>query len=173
MSHTPDSTLASESDPAHRAFADGVPGFSYPDLYSPARLRDLYLAWEGRLRASDPALCARYVEYRDDRQGGALGPAEVSALLVEVAPHVGRFLAELFRVTRETDAEHRRTAEDLVVFRFKDEFVKRRASKRKVADSDVAAARQGRRAARVPRPCCIAAWRRARGGSPPGLRAVH
>ncbi len=104
--------------------------FPFADLFDPARLRDLHADWEATLARSDAALYARYLAARG---GAALAPEASSELLVALAPHVGEFVARLFGVTaeRETARAHHRA--ELILFRFKDEFVKRRASKRKLA----------------------------------------
>ncbi len=108
----------------------GLPGYSYADLYDPAKLRALFEAWHAELHAADAALGARYDAYRAN-EGADLGPQALSELLVELAPSVSRFVARLFRVEDEWDELRRRTEDELHVFRFKDEFVKRRALKRK------------------------------------------
>jgi NADPH-dependent glutamate synthase beta subunit-like oxidoreductase/NAD(P)H-flavin reductase len=112
----------------------GIPGFTYEDLYSPARLRALFERWHDELRAADPELTQRYDALR--LSGGAdLSPVELSELLVALAPTVSRFVARLFDVEAAWLAERRRVEEELQVFRFKDEFVKRRALKRKPEES--------------------------------------
>lgn len=42
----------------------GLPGYSYPDLYDPKRLRDLADAFDAELRAADPELFAEFLRYR-------------------------------------------------------------------------------------------------------------
>jgi NADPH-dependent glutamate synthase beta subunit-like oxidoreductase/NAD(P)H-flavin reductase len=108
----------------------GIPGFTYADLYRPAKLRELFERWHDELQKSDPPLAARYDAYRAT-QGDGLSAIEISNLLVDLAPTVSGFVARLFDVTAETDAQRRKVEAELHVFRFKDEFVKRRALKRK------------------------------------------
>jgi NADPH-dependent glutamate synthase beta subunit-like oxidoreductase/NAD(P)H-flavin reductase len=108
----------------------GIPGFTYADLYAPERLRALFERWHEELHASDPALAARYDAYRASG-GTALGPIEKSELLVAIAPTVSRFVVRLFDVADEWNAGRARVEHELKLFRFKDEFVKRRALKRK------------------------------------------
>src|SRR5262249_22790425 len=115
----------------------GIPGFTWADLRSPARLADLFACWDGELLAADPSLHARYSAWRAGAEPKAI---ELSSLLVELAPHVSAFVARLFRITDVCQAERERTRRELAVLRFKDEFVKRRALKRKVAPGDAAAA---------------------------------
>jgi NADPH-dependent glutamate synthase beta subunit-like oxidoreductase/NAD(P)H-flavin reductase len=115
---------------SHTQLTLGIPGFTYPDLYSPARLRDLFDCWHDELRAADPALAAAYDGWRGGG-GDGLGPVELSELLVALAPSVSRFVAHLFGVDKEWAAQRRGVEEELQLFRFKDEFVKRRALKRK------------------------------------------
>src|SRR5258707_395174 len=38
---------------SHTQLTLGIPGFTYPDLYSPARLRDLFDCWHDELRDAD------------------------------------------------------------------------------------------------------------------------
>src|SRR5437763_15033397 len=108
----------------------GIAGYSYADLYDPAKLRTLFERWHAELHASDAPLGARCDAYRAN-QGASLTPEALSELLVELAPTVSRFVARLFRVEDEWTELQRRTAEELHVFRLKDEVVKRRALKGK------------------------------------------
>ncbi|HEX2572271.1 MAG TPA: pyridine nucleotide-disulfide oxidoreductase [Polyangia bacterium] len=110
----------------------GIEGFSFADLFQPERLADLYRRWEEGLRAADPGLHERYVACRA-HSDGAPPPRELSELLLAVAPHVSEFLARLFGVNAERREQMAATEAELVVFRFKDEFVKRRALKRSVS----------------------------------------
>jgi NADPH-dependent glutamate synthase beta subunit-like oxidoreductase/NAD(P)H-flavin reductase len=96
------------------------------DLHQPEQLKELFDRWHARLPAE---LAARYDAWRATL-GHGLGPEEQSALFVEVAPYVSRFVVELFGVEAEWEAQQRAVEEELIVFRFKDEFVKRRAAKK-------------------------------------------
>ena len=117
----------------------GIAGFTFADLFSPYGLRRLYDAWLAELTGGDAALFARYQAYRD---GAALGPEALSTLLTEVAPWVSRFLVELFpQIQPHTDRIRQHTERDLVLFRFKDEFVKRRSLKRRLQPEELAGAR--------------------------------
>jgi len=108
----------------------GIPGFEYADLFSPYGLRRLYDTWLAELQDGDAALGERYLAYRD-AGGQNLGPVELSNLLTDVAPWVSRFVARLFpQAKARLDEIAAATREDLHIFRFKDEFIKRRASKR-------------------------------------------
>ena len=111
----------------------GIPGFTYADLYAPPRLRALFERWHEALHAANPALAARYDALRAT-QGNDLTPVQLSELLVELAPSVSRFVAKLFNVEAEWNAQRARAESELHVMRFKDEFVKRRALKRKADD---------------------------------------
>ena len=117
--------------------------FSFPGLFDPHHLKELHAAWERAVADADAALFARYVTHRDAVRASRddLGPVERSTLLTDLAPHVGRFVADLFGVSAQREAARTATAAERVVFRFKDAFVKRRASKRQVTDGDGAIAR--------------------------------
>ncbi len=101
----------------------------YADLDDPERLRALFERWLAELQAADAALAARYVEWRRS-QGAGLSPEEQSALFVDVAPHVSGFVARLFGVEAEWSAQRAAVEAELIVFRFKDDFVKRRVAKK-------------------------------------------
>lgn len=97
----------------------GIPGFCYGDLYDPARLADLLDAFDAALKDADAGLHAEYVNYRDT-QGQDMAPQAISDLLVRLAPHVGAFLARLFRIEDEharQQAVIREEVETIFVFR--------------------------------------------------------
>src|SRR5215207_3757569 len=109
-------------------FPLGVEGFTYGDLYRPARLRALAEAFYAEVESSDAGLHARLAEYVGARGENLKGTKAESELLIAAAPHLSRFVARLFRVEEERGhlcAEIR--AQD-PVFQFK-QFVQRRAAK--------------------------------------------
>ncbi|MGD9905690.1 MAG: pyridine nucleotide-disulfide oxidoreductase [Vicinamibacterales bacterium] len=103
----------------------GLPEFSFADLHRPDRLADLHARFVDEVRAVEPALWDRWEAHR--RDPAVLGPVERSALLVAMAPYVSRFVARLFAVGDEAErlAAATRAYDDL--FRFKIDFVRRRA----------------------------------------------
>jgi len=104
----------------------GIAGFSFADLQRPDRLRDLYECFTDEVRRTDPDL---WREWDDYRQSAAIvrPPTEVSSLLVRMAAHVSRFVARLFRVGAEAEALRQATLRQDPIFRFKVDFVRRRA----------------------------------------------
>jgi NAD(P)H-flavin reductase/NADPH-dependent glutamate synthase beta subunit-like oxidoreductase len=104
----------------------GIDGFTYADLHDATRLRDLYDAFVAEVSARDAALWAEWDAYRAAPQ--APRPAtEVSHLIVRMAPHVSRFVAALFRVEPAAAAIDAYTNELDPLFRFKIDFVRKRA----------------------------------------------
>src|SRR5688572_10417187 len=103
----------------------GIPGFSYPDLYNPDRLKDLHNVFETELAVANPELFAAWDGYRKNPDQPKT-PVEISALLVGVADHVSRFVIRLFQVEAEAAALASATADQDPVFRFKIDFVRRR-----------------------------------------------
>jgi len=99
--------------------------FTYPDLYKPARLKDLLDTFDGELASAAPELFAQWDAYRQN-PGAARSPVEVSALLVGVAERLGRFIARLFDIETEAEALAFATADQDPIFRFKVDFVRRR-----------------------------------------------
>jgi NADPH-dependent glutamate synthase beta subunit-like oxidoreductase/NAD(P)H-flavin reductase len=108
---------------AHDAL--GIAGFTFADLHQPARLHALYELYCDEVRRLEPELWAQWEGHR--RNPGALGAVARSNLIVAIAPHVSRFLARLFSVGPEVEAmaDQTRAYDDL--FRFKIDFVRRRA----------------------------------------------
>ncbi|HQZ39464.1 MAG TPA: hypothetical protein PLH72_10535, partial [Vicinamibacterales bacterium] len=113
------SPQAAASDPL------GLPGFTFADLHEPARLRDLHDAFVAAVRDTEPELWRQWAQYRE--MPDALGPVAQGQLIVQMAPHVSRFLARLFAVGPETDALKAATSAYDELFRFKVDFVRRRA----------------------------------------------
>jgi NADPH-dependent glutamate synthase beta subunit-like oxidoreductase/NAD(P)H-flavin reductase len=108
---------------AHDAL--GIAGFTFADLHQPARLHALYELFCDDVRRTDPDLWAQWDTYR--LTPSALGPVARSNLVVAMGPYVSRFLARLFSVGPEAEmmAAQTRAYDDL--FRFKIDFVRRRA----------------------------------------------
>ena len=112
----------------------GLPGFTYADLYEPHALARLDGAFRDSLAATDAALAARFEAFRASA-GAELGPEDLSALLTETAPHLGRFLARLFRIEDAWQAQHARIRdEDDTVLGFRNSFVAPLAKRYKDAD---------------------------------------
>src|SRR5688572_9448302 len=126
----------------------GIAGFSYADLYQPSRLRDLHDLFCTRVAAEDPSLWAMWDAYRT-APGTVTSPIERSDLIVRMAPHLSRFVAELFNV-RDAAAELMRGTERLEpLFRFKIDFVRKRAlplvkggARVTLTDDDITAVRE-------------------------------
>ena len=102
----------------------GIPGFTFADLHEPARLADLYHQFVAEVLAREPALWERWIA---QPASTSLSPIEHSNLLVAMAPHVSRFVARLFSVGPATDALVAATRAYDDLFRFKIDFVRRRA----------------------------------------------
>ena len=115
----------------------GVPGFRYADLHDPHRLAALTDAFDADLRASDPALFARYEGHRS-RERPLHGPGE-SELLIELSAHLSRFVGKLFGVERELAALRAAAGSDAAIFRVKRDFIQRRVFRKRAKDRPHAA----------------------------------
>ena len=112
----------------------GLPGFTYHDLYEPAALARLDQQFCTALATADAALAERFAAYRAS-QGSALGPEAISELLTETAPHLGRFIARLFRVEAAWEAQRALILdEDAVILGFRNNFIAPLAKSRKQDD---------------------------------------
>lgn len=113
--------------PAAAASTDlGISGYTFADLHEPERLASLYERFCEEVEAADPAFWAKWDAYRQAPDGPRT-PLELSNLLVGMAPYVSRFLTRLFQVEPALDALRRSTTAQDDLFRFKIDFVRRRA----------------------------------------------
>jgi len=103
----------------------GIPGFSFADLHDPARLHDLYRQFVDEVKATEPELWAQWDLYRSVPE--SLGAVARANLVVAMAPHLSRFVSRLFSVGAEADAMVAATRAYDALFRFKIDFVRRRA----------------------------------------------
>ena len=104
-----------------------IPGYTYRDLFDPRRLAGLTELFEEEIHVADPALHARYMDYRAGRVPGGV---QTSKLLVDLAPRLGGFLARAFGIEREYAAMKLRAQRDAVIFRVKRDFFTRRVLKK-------------------------------------------
>src|SRR5262245_60210875 len=104
----------------------GVPGYSFADLHDPDRLHSLYDRFCEEVRSANPTFWLEWDPQRPNRHAPP-PPLTGSDLLIGMAPHVRRFLRRLFDLEAPADAvtTDTRTQDDL--FRFKVDFVRRRA----------------------------------------------
>lgn len=132
MSVTPfRATRKSFPPPAERPSSDmplGIEGFRYADIFSPARLRDLYDVFCTELRSGAPDVAASYEAYRDG-QGAGMTPEQVSAVLLAVGPHVSAFVGRLWRVERDLARLAEEVKDRSPLWRFKSDFAKKRVLK--------------------------------------------
>src|SRR4029077_5158369 len=113
--------------PAVAASTDlGVPGYTFADLHDPERLASLYERFCEEVEAADPAF---WVQWQPHHKPPAAPrpPLALSTLLIGMAPYVSRFLTRLFQVQPDLDALRRATTAQDDLFRFKIDFVRRRA----------------------------------------------
>ncbi|MFO0762460.1 MAG: FAD-dependent oxidoreductase [Byssovorax sp.] len=137
--------VAATSDPADLAL--GEPGFTYADLFAPARLAELTARFDAFFLAADAAAHARFAAYRDAR-GQGMSPEDVSTALLAAAPHLSRFVARLFQVEAESAALIRAADERSSLWHFKKEFAKKRLFKPSAGKSWTEGATEAARVAR-------------------------
>ena len=150
-------TDAPSSNPAGRDFPLGEPGFTYQDLHRDERLADLDAAFLAFLRRENLGVAERLEAYRSDPS--AFDPLSRSRLLVEAARFLSVFVARLFGLAAERERSRAAAAPEAVLFRFRRDFLLRRAVKTKLPEDlaafDPAGPRAGRprpRARPAPRP---------------------
>ncbi|MDT5261771.1 MAG: hypothetical protein QOC61_775, partial [Acidobacteriota bacterium] len=126
--HSLSPALTPETD-----FQLGIEGFTYADLYRPARLRDLTHSFYAELEREDATLHASLLEYTRARGANLRGTRAESDLLIAVSSHLSRFIARLFAVESERDAHADSIRAQDAIFEFKT-FIMRRAIKRVPAE---------------------------------------
>jgi NADPH-dependent glutamate synthase beta subunit-like oxidoreductase/NAD(P)H-flavin reductase len=104
----------------------GVTGYTFADLHEPERLASLYDRFCEEASAADPALWAEWDAYRR-APDAPRPPVALSNLLIAMAPHVSRFLTRLFDVDTPASSLAAATRAQDDLFRFKVDFVRRRA----------------------------------------------
>src|SRR5262245_21287281 len=104
----------------------GIPGYSFADLHSPERLASLYERFCEEVQAADPSFWRDWDAYRQ-APDAQRPPIVLSNLLVAMALHVSRFLRRLFDVEAAAGALTAATRDQDDLFRFKVDFVRRRA----------------------------------------------
>ena len=120
----------------------GIPGFDYADLYEPQSLKKLSALFDAGVKQADPELQAAFAAYHAS-QGEGMAPEVISDLLVKMAPHLGKFIARLFNIENEQDAQKAAILADVQsIFVLKHEVVAKLAAKfrgQDCADWDIAA----------------------------------
>ncbi len=101
----------------------GIDGFSYADLYDPVALARLSTAFDAHLAHEAPGLAARFAAYQQC-VGVDMTPEDISGVLTDTGPHVGQFIASLFRIEAAWDAQRAVIRdEDETLFRYRTEVM--------------------------------------------------
>jgi NADPH-dependent glutamate synthase beta subunit-like oxidoreductase/NAD(P)H-flavin reductase len=107
-------------------FALGISDFQFSHLYDLPSLKRLHEAFWEEVEKLQPGLRTRFACLAH----GSATPPQESETLIEVATHLGAFLAKLFQVEPQAD-QIRQTTEALnPAFRFRNEFLKIRVFRR-------------------------------------------
>ena len=128
----------------------GIADFTFADLFDPARLTALNTEFDRWFEAKGPGAFATFAKYRACR-GVGMHKVEVSAALLAAAPYVSAFLARLFNVESEVAAFGADVRERDPLWRFKREFVRKRALRADAGKTWRGAGRSGEEAAQVAR----------------------
>ena len=115
-----------------RDFPLGEHGFTYQDLHRDHRLADLDRAFLDTLRRENASLADRLLAYR--ASPSSLDPLSRSRLIVEAARPLSAFVARLFGIEAELQKQKETAAPEAVLFRFRRDFLLRRAVKTKLPE---------------------------------------
>ncbi len=103
----------------------GIANFTYADLYDAAQLQDLSTVFDDSVKYHDADLYEQFTAYRRT-QGADLTPEQISQLLVDVAPYVGKFVAKLFNITEQHQAQSRVIKDEIdTIFTYKNEVLEK------------------------------------------------
>ncbi len=101
----------------------GIPGFNYSDLYDSARLKELLDVFDASVERHDSQLHSEFKAYRQN-QGAGLSAETVSDLLVRMGPYVGQFVATIFNVSDQHQAQGAKIKDEIdTIFTYKNEVV--------------------------------------------------
>jgi NADPH-dependent glutamate synthase beta subunit-like oxidoreductase/NAD(P)H-flavin reductase len=106
----------------------GIPGFKYADLNRVRRLEALDRTFLTHLEASDPLIAKEFMQYRNSA-GQGYTKLQESEFLIRVAPHLGAFIAKLFKIEAEYQALCERVRNEQVLFKWKRDFLEKRIFK--------------------------------------------
>ena len=112
--------------PVSPATTLGVAGFTFADLHDPERLASLYERLCEETEAADPVLWQAWDAYRV-MPDAPRPPIDLSNLLIAMGRHVSRFVTRLFQVEPDAAFLDEATRAQDALFRFKVDFVRRRA----------------------------------------------
>ena len=104
-----------------------MPGFTYQDLHREKRLAELDRVFLDELRQEDSELAEKLATWRSRPE--SLDAIARSRLLVEAARPLARFIARLFGIEAEWRAQAASAAPEAVLFRFRRDFLLRRAAR--------------------------------------------
>ncbi|MEK6813668.1 MAG: pyridine nucleotide-disulfide oxidoreductase, partial [Nitrospirota bacterium] len=125
-------TPATQDAPALKL---GIAGFSYADLYEPAKLKELSDLFYADVKKADSELFAAFDAYRK-KKGEGVAPTETSDLLCRMGIHLDRFVVRLFGIEEGAARLRKEIGRLCLLFPFKNDFVLRRVLKKyKPADA--------------------------------------
>src|SRR5215203_4619817 len=113
---------------ANLDFDLGVVGFKYSDLFDAVRLAELAEKFYEELKEENALLHDALTKYIAVRGAGYEARVE-SNILTDAAPHLSRFVAKMFGITREREQLEREITEQNPIWKYKF-FVQRRAIKK-------------------------------------------
>ena len=121
-------------------FPLGVEGFRFADLNRVRRLAALDEVFVGWLKEEDPVFGERFAAWRKKR-GEGYEDTEQSAILIEAAPYVGRFIARLFHIEEAYEGLRRKYRDEAVIYRWKRKFLDREILKAPPSPEELTVAR--------------------------------
>jgi NADPH-dependent glutamate synthase beta subunit-like oxidoreductase/NAD(P)H-flavin reductase len=107
----------------HNNFATGIAHFDYQDLHNPERLKALADVFYASIKTHDLQLHQQFMSYAEN-SNDVISAQQTSELLVKMAPYVGKFIAKLFHISEEHQAQSSTIKDEIeTIFVYKHEVV--------------------------------------------------
>lgn len=115
--------MSKKNDLLNQDFSLGIDGYSYADLHTPLRLKELHKTFHESVQRHDIDLFNEFQAYQLC-QGADMSPQNISDLLVRMASYVNQFIAQLFQIEAEITLQAQTIQEELdTVFLYHQEIV--------------------------------------------------
>src|SRR3954467_6016862 len=116
---------STREEAANWNFPLGIHGFRFADLNRVRKLMALDAIFLEEVEKKNPALVASLKKLRESH-GSGVDDAELSGILIEMAKHLGPFIARAFHIQKAVTELDQRALDEQVVFKCRKQFMERR-----------------------------------------------
>jgi NADPH-dependent glutamate synthase beta subunit-like oxidoreductase/NAD(P)H-flavin reductase len=116
---------STREEAANWNFPLGIHGFRFADLNRVRKLMALDAVFLEEVEKKNPALVASLKKLRESH-GSGVDDVELSRILIEMAKHLGPFIARAFHIQKAVTELDQRALDEQVVFKCRKQFMERR-----------------------------------------------